>query len=275
MDLLDAGWDPYRRNHYGCSSIYYALSGDRLRPYILAQGLDLEHLTMPIERPSVVVHIVCTAGLCGFLRRFPKAARSQCLNQLHGHELIPLVNDSVHARTDRMDVLIKAGVDIEVCNGDVCTALNAASLAGQLTSVVFLVRDGAELECSRVGCRKNALRTASKTSALSTGAWWGGLLISARSHMRPLAGTKMQTSAPGLEFDRSRSRCKVALKDLLGSLAWSTLFNFMAGKRGGGRSYHWMPLLILRLLLKRDSQTRGQFLRLVRNGCVLCGRIVA
>jgi hypothetical protein len=61
-----------------------------------------------------------------------------------------------------MNILIKEGVSISLCNRDVCTALIAACLAGQLVSVRFLVRHGAELECSQAECTKNALRTASK-----------------------------------------------------------------------------------------------------------------
>jgi ankyrin repeat protein len=159
-DLIDANWDPYKRDSYHNSPVTYAICGQRLGAYVLAKSLDLEHLSSSTERSSTVSHGLVPGNLRRFLRRYPRATRAQYLSQLRTSDPSSLVRDSLAGKIERMEILLKAGASIGLCNGEVCTALNAACLSGQLASVKLLVRHGAKLECSRDKCTKNALETA-------------------------------------------------------------------------------------------------------------------
>jgi ankyrin repeat protein len=158
--LLDAGWDPYQRDRWSCSPIYYALSKPGFAAYIHAKDLDLSHLALSSEKP-IFVNIPKTSAALRFYRAFPEPGRLRYVNSKSKTGLTPLMRQALDGHFESMHISIQAGASLEVCDPFLGTALIISCPSGQLCSVKFLVRQGANLECT-LNCRVvTALQAAS------------------------------------------------------------------------------------------------------------------
>jgi ankyrin repeat protein len=158
--LLDAGWDPYQLDRSFCSPVYYAIEHQRLATCVHAKHLDISHLATNQEKQrEISLHHSSTATRC-FYRRFPEPARLRYLNTQAMGQTTPLIREADQGRTERMRILVLAGADLDVCDPILGTALTISCHSNRLSSVKFLVRQGAKLECTINGRVVTALQAA-------------------------------------------------------------------------------------------------------------------
>ncbi|CAN9445364.1 unnamed protein product [Alternaria alternata] len=151
--LLDSGCDPYQLDDEKHSPVYYSLSQNRLATYIYAHCLDLTHLVDSDEIPIIGPGI---HALRSFFFYSSKLAGSQFLTMRNKRGDTVLIENTIWGDPDRIRVCTKAGMQLETTriNGD--TALLAACRAARLSSVAYLVRQGAKLEYEHGGRTFNA-----------------------------------------------------------------------------------------------------------------------
>ncbi|CAN9416259.1 unnamed protein product [Alternaria alternata] len=151
--LLDSGCDPYQLDDEKHSPVYYSLSQNRLATYIYAHYLDLTHLVDSDEIPIIGPGI---HALRSFFFYSSKLAGSQFLTMRNKRGDTVLIENTIWGDPDRIRVCTKAGMQLETTriNGD--TALLAACRAARLSSVAYLVRQGAKLEYEHGGRTFNA-----------------------------------------------------------------------------------------------------------------------
>ncbi|CAN9446938.1 unnamed protein product [Alternaria alternata] len=151
--LLDSGCDPYQLDDEKHSPVYYSLSQNRLATYIYAHCLDLTHLVDSDEIPIIGPGI---HALRSFFFYSSKLAGSRFLTMRNKRGDTVLIENTIWGDPDRIRVCTKAGMQLETTriNGD--TALLAACRAARLSSVAYLVRQGAKLEYEHGGRTFNA-----------------------------------------------------------------------------------------------------------------------
>jgi ankyrin repeat protein len=159
--LLDAGWDPYQLDRSLCSPIYYAISHPGLATYIHAKHLDISHLAADLDKRRELPLLARTTAARCFYIRLPKPARLRFLNTQATGQITPLMKEVIEHKIESMRILILAGADLEVCDPALGTALTISCHSGQLSSVRFLVRQGAKLDCKINGRVVTALQAAS------------------------------------------------------------------------------------------------------------------
>jgi ankyrin repeat protein len=158
--LVDAGWDPYQLDHTKHSPVYYGLMNPHLATYIYATAMDLTHLA-PGPKASFVLSLRMPDSVAErFYRRFPLPARKLYINSQNDKNLTPLMEMASWGTVKDIYVRYRAGAELEICSPTQGTALIVACRVGQLSSVKYLVRLGAKMECSINGHTVNALDAA-------------------------------------------------------------------------------------------------------------------
>ena len=146
VKFFDAGFDPYQPDEENHSPVYYALSQSSLATFVYANCLDLSHLhsvqdgfQMPALPPG-------TWALRQFLRYASDDVRSQYMSWSAAPAIPSLIHYAILNDTVSVGVCIEAGADLEIRrhNGD--TAVLAACRAASLDCVIFIVRQGAQLQ---------------------------------------------------------------------------------------------------------------------------------
>ncbi|KAF1962069.1 ankyrin [Byssothecium circinans] len=164
IDLIHAGWDPYRMDFQNKSSIYHALLNPHLANYVYASGLDLTRISSSINIDMIKGIIRQDVNLRRFFSRFPTDKSRSLLQQLPTDELYDLCCAAANGNLPRMKILLKFGADSEISDDKTGTALITACLTGCLASVKFLVRNGAKFESSFRGRSLNAVLAAREDS---------------------------------------------------------------------------------------------------------------
>jgi len=158
--LLNAGWDPYQLDNENRSSICYALSQRSLDTFVYAHSLDLSHLCsvqdgfqMPLLPPGIWT-------LRQFLGYASTTIRRQYMAWSSARDIPPLIHYAITEGQRALSVCIEAGADLEVKrhNGD--TAVLAACRAGVLSTVAYLVHQGARLQYEDQGRTFSVYRAA-------------------------------------------------------------------------------------------------------------------
>jgi ankyrin repeat protein len=158
--LIDAGWDPYQLDYTRHSPAYYGLMNPHLATYIYATAMDLTHLA-PGPEASFVLSLWMSESVAGrFYRRLPLPARKLYVNSQNDSNLTPLMGRASRGTVKDIYVRYRAGAELEICSPTQGTALTVACRVGQLSSVKYLVRLGAKMECSINGHTVNALDAA-------------------------------------------------------------------------------------------------------------------
>ncbi|CAN9456823.1 unnamed protein product [Alternaria alternata] len=161
--LIDAGCDPYQLDDKKHSPLYYALPQSQFATYIYARSLDLIHVVCADKAPKVGLGI---NDLRSFLCYSSEATRRSYLTMETEDGDTVLTDRAVFDGPDLIRVCIKAGAQLETTRNNGDTVLLAACRAGRLSSVAYLVRQGAKLEYEHRGRIFNAYAVACKHSEI-------------------------------------------------------------------------------------------------------------
>jgi ankyrin repeat protein len=143
MFLLDAGCDAHQLDDNKHSPVYYALSQRQLATYVYARYLDLAHIVCTDKAPVLGSGI---HALRSFLCYCSEDTRRSFLTMKTEDGDTVFIKRAVYDSPDFIRVCIKAGAQLETTRNNGDTALLAACRAGRLSSVAYLVREGAKLE---------------------------------------------------------------------------------------------------------------------------------
>lgn len=148
MYLLDAGWDPYQRDRFSRTPLHYAFPQSHFPSYLYAKGLDLTHLTSGSDSARPLILLNSPSSARSFYRYLSRQSiRCHYIDSVHERWFTQLMVSAMEGDMAGMRIFVQAGADLEVCDPHQGTALIMACRSGRLTSVKFLVRHGAKLEC--------------------------------------------------------------------------------------------------------------------------------
>ncbi|KAF2686819.1 ankyrin [Lentithecium fluviatile CBS 122367] len=156
IQLIEVGWDPYQKDISGRTPIFYGLQRPRFATYIYAAHLDLAHLA-PDDPPTVGPGL---RALKQCYRALPEQVRAHYTSQEPRKIHYPLCAAASAGNVQVMEVLLRAGANMELPSRASGTALVTACLTGQLSSAKYLVRRGASYDSTFNGRPINALDAA-------------------------------------------------------------------------------------------------------------------
>lgn len=154
--LLLKGADLYAQDYYGDSPIDTVLDSNdaprALWSLIFNWNMDFERCIKPLSS-RVFASDSQASLLRNLLKRLPKSIVRREIDAFSNRRLkidaTLLTEAAMDGQIKIMDLLIRAGANIDLDGGPNGTPLTSACMHGRLGAVIYLVRAGANLFCSR------------------------------------------------------------------------------------------------------------------------------
>jgi ankyrin repeat protein len=160
IHLIDIGFDATLKDHHGLTPIHYCLRNRYLVSYVLNKGLDFDCFALDTQSEYLSSPPQENVPLGKLLKRVSSSCRNSLLAIEPRKETFHLCYAAMTGDLRSMDILLKAGVDVNMQGRHSGSALITACLAGILDSVRFLVRHGATFNSSLRGMHVHAIEAA-------------------------------------------------------------------------------------------------------------------
>ncbi|PSN59505.1 ankyrin [Corynespora cassiicola Philippines] len=166
MHLLDCGYDMSKRDIWGITPVSIALEWTHFGSYLYMKGFDPELVRPQAASPDSVIDKLSPRGQRLLLKYLPIEDRRMHFRRVGNGQRFWICFFAAMGRIADMRVFLKAGEDINFPSPTEGSPLMAACAAGQLSSVRFLVREGASLESVINGRKTNAYQVGKNHPAI-------------------------------------------------------------------------------------------------------------